>query len=270
MARPIRVLCLHGWRTSGRILERQTAALRQAFGPKAELVYIDAPWAASGPAPELVRSFYGEAGPFHQWWDALKREESAEAYRYEGFEHSLDYLTGQVQALGPVDAVLGFSQGAAVATLLTAHYLSLYGHVPWKACVLVGGFYPRTPETQMLLDQAKTSADGAIDSEKLVRSFTANRRIRFEHDEGHKFPSPLKYKQMYHDIAQEVLAMTEALELTQSGQTLLRRVQVCLQLSEALCVLSLHGLGHLGGVVRSPLAADESFDCGSTLRSAFL
>ncbi|KAL4100396.1 hypothetical protein PRIC1_008190 [Phytophthora ramorum] len=224
MARPIRVLCLHGWRTSGRILERQTAALRQAFGPKAELVYIDAPWAASGPAPELVRSFYGEAGPFHQWWDALKREESAEAYRYEGFEHSLDYLTGQVQALGPVDAVLGFSQGAAVATLLTAHYLSLYGHVPWKACVLVGGFYPRTPETQMLLDQAKTSADGAIDvssvhvigradplapkSEKLVRSFTANRRIRFEHDEGHKFPSPLKYKQMYHDIAQEVLAMT--------------------------------------------------------------
>ncbi|KAG7377444.1 hypothetical protein PHYPSEUDO_011630 [Phytophthora pseudosyringae] len=223
MARPIRVLCLHGWRTSASILQRQTSALRQAFGPKAELVYVDAPWAASAPAPELVRSFYGQSGPFYQWWDALKREDGA-TYRYEGFEHSLDYLTGQLQALGRVDVVLGFSQGAAVATLLTAHYLSTYGHVPWTACVLVGGFYPRNSETQELLDAAKTSTDGAIDvpsvhvigktdplapkSETLFRSFTGTRSVKFEHDEGHKFPSPLKYEQMYHDIAQEVLAMT--------------------------------------------------------------
>ncbi|KAL3670312.1 hypothetical protein V7S43_004623 [Phytophthora oleae] len=224
MSRPLRVLCLHGWRTSGSILQRQTSALRQAFGPKAELVYVDAPWNASGPAPELVRSFYGKNGPFYQWWDALKRGNEGEAYRYEGFEHSLDYLTGQVQALGTVDAILGFSQGAAVATLLTAHYQSTYGHVPWKVCILVGGFYPRNPGTQELLDAAKTSTDGAIDipsvhvigradplapkSEKLFRSFTGTRRLKFEHDEGHKFPSPLKYKQMYHDIAQEVLVMT--------------------------------------------------------------
>lgn len=224
MGRPIRVLCLHGWRTSGSILQRQTSALRQAFGSKAELVCVDAPWAASGPAPELVRAFYGQSGPFYQWWDALKREEDGQTYRYEGFEHSLDYLVAQIQALGAVDAVLGFSQGAAAATLLTAHYQSTLGHVPWKACVLVGGLHPRTPETQELLDAAKTSADGAIDlpsvhvigsadplapkSEKLLRSFTASRRVRFEHHEGHKFPSPIKYKQMYHDIAQEVLAMT--------------------------------------------------------------
>ncbi|OWZ13668.1 Serine hydrolase (FSH1) [Phytophthora megakarya] len=206
MTRPIRVLCLHGWRTSGSILQRQTSALQQTFGSKAELVYIDAPWTASGPAPEMVRSFYGEHGPFYQWWDAVKREDG-ETFRYEGFEHSLDYLTG-----------------AAVTTLLTAHYLSTYGHVPWKACVLVGGFYPRNPETQELLEAAKTSVDGAIDipsvhvfgkadplapkSEKLFRSFTESKRVKFEHDEGHKFPSPLKYKQMYYDIAQEVLSMT--------------------------------------------------------------
>ncbi|KAG6617932.1 serine hydrolase-like [Phytophthora cinnamomi] len=223
MARPIRVLCLHGWRTSGDILQRQTAALRQAFGAKAELVCIDAPWAASGPAPELVRSFYGQSGPFYQWWDALRREDGA-AYRYEGLEQSLDYLVGQVQALGGVDAVLGFSQGAAAATLLTAHYLATVGRVPWRVCVLVGGFYPRTPETRQLLDAARTSADGAIDvpsvhvvgradplapkAEKLFRSFAAASRVRFEHDEGHKFPSPLKHAQMYHDIAQEVLART--------------------------------------------------------------
>ncbi|RLN49052.1 hypothetical protein BBJ29_006209 [Phytophthora kernoviae] len=184
---------------------------------------MDAPWVASGPAPELVRSFYGANGPFYQWWDAVKRDED-HSYRYDGYEHSLDFLTGQVQALGPVDALLGFSQGAAVATLLTAHYLATYGYVPWKVCVLVGGFYPRSQETQELLDLAKTGVDGAIDvpsvhvigkadplapkSEKLVRSFTATRRVKLEHEEGHKFPSPIKYKQMYHEIAQEVLSMT--------------------------------------------------------------
>ncbi|CEG40239.1 serine hydrolase-like [Plasmopara halstedii] len=223
MTRPIRVLCLHGWRTSGQILQRQTSALRHAFGIKAELLYLDAPWAASGPAPELVRSFYGKTGPFFQWWDALKRKDGV-TYRYEGLEHSLDYLTGQVQSLGTVDAVLGFSQGAAIATLLTAHYQTTYNHVPWKVCILVAGFYPRTVETQELLDAAKRSADGAIDipsvhvigkadplitqMEKLFRSFSSINRVKFEHDEGHKFPSSLKYKQMYHDIAQEVLAKT--------------------------------------------------------------
>ncbi|KAL7690468.1 putative serine hydrolase FSH, alpha/Beta hydrolase [Plasmopara halstedii] len=96
-------------------VQRQTSALRHAFGTKAELLYLDAPWAASGPAPELVRSFYGKTGSFFQWWDALKRGD------------------------GIVDAVLGFSQGAAIATLLMAHYQTTYSHVPWKVCILVAG-----------------------------------------------------------------------------------------------------------------------------------
>ncbi|RLN89393.1 hypothetical protein BBJ28_00003940 [Nothophytophthora sp. Chile5] len=227
MARPIRVLCLHGWRTSAQILRRQTEALRGAFGSRAEFLYIDAPFAASGPAPELVRSFYGQDGPYFQWWDAVKVQRAGDeraSYRYEGFEHSLDYLTGQVQALGPIDALLGFSQGAAVTTLFTAHYRATYGHVPWKACVLVSGFYPRSVETRELLELGASGVAGGIDvpsvhvvgeaddlapqSEKLFRSFAPQRRVRFDHEEGHKFPSPLKYAQLYHQIADEVLSMT--------------------------------------------------------------
>ena len=223
MSRPIRVLCLHGWRTNGRVLQHQTLALREALGPKAEFVYLDAPWAASGPTSELVRSFYGEMEPFYQWWDAIQRKDS-ETCHYEGLEVSLDFLVGQIQAFGTVDVVLGFSQGAAMTTLLTAHYLSKCGYVPWKACVLIGGFYPYTAETKELLDAANTSVDGAIDvpsvhvvgradplspkSDKLVQSFTRIRRVRFEHEEGHKFPSSLKHRKLYTDIAQEVLTMT--------------------------------------------------------------
>lgn len=222
MTRLIRVLCLHGWRTSGSILQRQTSALRQAFGPKAELVCVDAPWAASGPAPELVRSFYGQSGPFYQWWDALKRE-GGEAYRYEGFEHSLDYLVGKSRLWAPWTPCWASPRGGC-SYLVNGALPVLVRPRALEGLRAGRGFYPRNPETQELLDAAKTSADGAIDvpsvhvigradplapkSEKLLRSFTATRRVRFEHEEGHKFPSPLKYAQMYHDIAQEVLAMT--------------------------------------------------------------
>ncbi|POM62746.1 Serine hydrolase (FSH1)-like protein [Phytophthora palmivora] len=192
MNRPIRVLCLHGWRTSGSILQRQTSALHQAFGSKAELVFVDAPWKASGPAPELVRSFYGENGPFYQWWDAIRCEDG-ETFRYEGFEHSLDYLVGQIQALGRVDAVLGGilpSQPRDTGPTGVGYNFSR-GAIDIPSVHVMGKVDPLTPK-----------------SEKLFRSFTNTRRVKFEHDEGHKFPSPLKYKQLYYDIAQEVLSMT--------------------------------------------------------------
>ncbi|KAI9913860.1 hypothetical protein PsorP6_006448 [Peronosclerospora sorghi] len=241
ISRPIRILCLHGWRTSGSILEHQTSALRQAFGSRVEFRYVDAPWRASGPVPELVRSFYGDKGPFYEWWDAVKQQDR-ETLRYEGFEHSLDYLTAQVQAFGPIDAVLGFSQGAAMATLLTAHYVSNYGYVPWKCCILICGLYPRNLETQELLEAAKTSTDGAIDvpsvhvvgktdplaskSEILVQSFTKTKRVRFEHEEGHKFPSPFNYKQMYRDIAHEIEAMTKGLAIVGEYKADARHVRI--------------------------------------------
>uniref|UniRef100_A0AAV1T0W6 Serine hydrolase domain-containing protein n=1 Tax=Peronospora matthiolae TaxID=2874970 RepID=A0AAV1T0W6_9STRA len=230
--RPIRVLCLHGWRTNSRVLESQTSALRQAFGSRAEFTFVNAPWPASGPVPELVRLFYGPSGPFYQWWDAQKHSDTTSSrWTYSGFQRSLDQLTSEIDALGSVDAVLGFSQGAAMATLLTAQYLSKASRgslVPWKVCVLVAGFDPETPETlELLLDGgAYSSVDGTLDipsvhlvgrrdavvtalrSKKLEQRFTSTRRIRFEHDGGHEFPSGVKCRQLYKDIAQEVLSIT--------------------------------------------------------------
>ena len=248
---PLRVLCLHGWRTNSRVLEFQTSALRHAFGSSADFVYVNAPWTASGPVPDVVRLFFGDSGPYYQWWDYQTHSSDSHSHShcccgssnatrlgrsYHGFQRSLDYLTSQIDALGPFDAVLGFSQGAAMATLLTAHYLSrsppsslssFDSLVPYKVCILVAGFDPETPETlEMLLDGGWASVEGALDvpsvhvvgttdtlvndfeSQKLMQRFASSGRVRFEHDGGHEFPSRVECRQLYRDLAEHVLSIT--------------------------------------------------------------
>lgn len=239
MTSKLRVLCLHGWRTNGRILQHQTGGLRKALST-ADFFFLDAPFVATGPAQEIVRTFYEKEAPFFQWWDAIKREDATAAaaaaasstdsssraphtiYSYEGLEHTLDFLLGQIHQLGPIDVLLGFSQGAAAVTVMNAHYVKMYGtRPPWRACVLVAGFEPRGVETKHLLEDAfgnrlpidnmpsihviGSADEMAPSSEKLFERYAGQekgvKKFKFVHDEGHKFPSPSRSKEMYADIA---------------------------------------------------------------------
>lgn len=227
----IRVLCLHGWRTNAAILRAQTDGLRKALGSEAEFVYLNAPFKAPGPADELVRAFFPKETEFFQWWDAVKRNADTttsrdrSVYSYEGLEHTLDTLVAQIHARGPFDVVLGFSQGAALTTLLTAHFQRMYHEVPWALCVLVSGFDPRAVETTELMREAYPlgtvdmpsihvigSADPmAKHSKSLVERYTdaptrGVQRLTLEHSEGHKFPTPRLHVDLYKQLA---TAMTD-------------------------------------------------------------
>ncbi|RHY38851.1 hypothetical protein DYB34_002877 [Aphanomyces astaci] len=137
------------------VISLQIAGLRQAFGPtKAEFVSVNAPFPASGPAQEDIRKFFGEKGPYYEWWDAVKNPDTQKT-EYHGWEQSVAYVQRQIDELGPFDVVLGFSQGAALTTLLTAHYQKHQGYFPFKAVVLVCGLVPRDglpDDTRPLLD----------------------------------------------------------------------------------------------------------------------
>jgi len=63
--RRLRLLALHSFRTSAAIFRRQLARLGGLEG--AELVFIDAPHAASGPLPDDVAAA-GFEGPFLEWF----------------------------------------------------------------------------------------------------------------------------------------------------------------------------------------------------------
>lgn len=59
-----RVLCLHGWRTSGNILKTQMGALRAHVDM--EYTFIDAPFEATGPPDDGIATFYPNK-PYYEW-----------------------------------------------------------------------------------------------------------------------------------------------------------------------------------------------------------
>ncbi|TMW55186.1 hypothetical protein Poli38472_013948 [Pythium oligandrum] len=232
MAKKIRVLCLHGWRTNAKILRHQSEGLRNALGDKAEFIYLDAPFTASGPAQEIVQTFYAKEAPFFEWWNAVRIDPSEHAadgkpkhrYRYEGTEETLRFLTERIQALAPIDVVLGFSQGAGVASVLTAHWKTQRQVLPWKACVLVSGFRPRANEVKHLFeDDFGNTLPLEIPSIHIMGKadtlFAQNQelfdvyageddgfpRLKLVHEEGHKFPSVAQHQALYQKAATTLL-----------------------------------------------------------------
>ena len=88
-------------------------------------------------------------GPYYQWWiDAIvaKGPEDIEASVHAGVAYAAKY----VEEHGPFDAVLGFSQGAVMATLLTRHLVQKLNpdapiepgqqlKLPWQGNICVCG-----------------------------------------------------------------------------------------------------------------------------------
>ncbi|KYQ99757.1 DUF341 family protein [Tieghemostelium lacteum] len=97
----LRILCLHGYKQNGTIFKSKTAVLRKSMKDIAEFIYID--------APHIVDEKNGTSS----WWRASK-----DGKEYRGWEVTLDYLREVFITQGPIDGVLGFSQGAVLCSLL--------------------------------------------------------------------------------------------------------------------------------------------------------
>lgn len=121
MSSSLPLLALHGWRTNGKILSTQTAALRYHCG--IQIVAPNAPFAAQGPPDPGVSMVYPNQ-PYFQWW--IRRDDLDQADPpYEGVEESLAYLVEIVRSQGPFRGILGFSQGTAMVTLLMSRLNAL-------------------------------------------------------------------------------------------------------------------------------------------------
>lgn len=128
-ARKRRVLCLHGWRTNTSILEAQTMFLRSRLPRSIDLVMLQAPIETDKPADKDIARV---PGPYYQWWmDAIDATgpEDIKASAQKAVEYAADFVATN----GPFDAILGFSQGAAMATMLTRHLAKRSGHAKESA-----------------------------------------------------------------------------------------------------------------------------------------
>ncbi|MFF7635895.1 hypothetical protein ACFZB9_22520 [Kitasatospora sp. NPDC008050] len=169
-----RVLCLHGYHGSGAILRDQMKSLTGSLPADIEFVYVNAPSLATGD--------FG-------WWHE----------GFDGWEHTRDWAIDLVCAGPRFDGIFGFSQGAALAGLLTAIQES--GSAPpefhFDFAVMVGGFTSDLPQHTDLLRHKLTTPSAHVigrgdvivprkDSLRLADRF-ANPLI-IEHPGGHIVP----------------------------------------------------------------------------------
>ncbi|KAG0208242.1 hypothetical protein BGX28_000707 [Mortierella sp. GBA30] len=152
----LRILCLHGYTQNAISFTKKTAAFRKSLKDIADLVYVTAPHIV--PIPTLgtpeerevdeLDNLEPEAVPYG-WWTS-----SPEKPQYKGFDKSLKELRDVLEKQGPFDGVMGFSQGASMASILQlllerphlSATMSGCKHAPFKFAIIVSGFEPRDSE----------------------------------------------------------------------------------------------------------------------------
>jgi predicted esterase len=135
--RKVKVLCLHGWRTSGRILSMQTAAMQ--YHTPIDFHFLDAPYEAVGPPDKGIATYYPN-NSYYEWF--IRKPED----KFSGLRESIALLLRYIQENGPFDGLLGFSQGASMVTRLASLQQSKadcpQGGTLCKFVILIGGVTP--------------------------------------------------------------------------------------------------------------------------------
>ena len=151
----LRILCLHGYHGSAAALHSQMAALVGELDALAEFVCIDAPSLAAGD--------FG-------WWHAKTDLRAADAQdagvgpgakHYQGWARTRESIMDTFRKQGPFDGVFGFSQGAALTSILVGLRAPNGRATPDKPlcfdfAMMVGGFPVADPELSNLYDDASS------------------------------------------------------------------------------------------------------------------
>lgn len=143
------LLVLHGYTMNSESMRAHVAPLTAGFPADLEVVIPPSPHPC---ATESVDRFYAATGltrfppPYLTWWDA-----SDDGTEYRGWEQSRDALAALIERHAPA-SVLGFSQGAIVASVLAA--MASKGSLPGlSSVILVAGRTPRATSLASLFDE---------------------------------------------------------------------------------------------------------------------
>lgn len=217
MARKLQVLCLHGFNSNGAVFRRRTRAWAEACSQVAVFHYLDAPHLVplfrplqgvddyateaelgvpDDPPAAAASDADAQAAEEHLmaqasaqmrvsperrargWWRLRDHDDGLALW---GWAQTVQYLNQQLAQLGPLDAIIGFSQGAALSLLLSAAFeqrasvepahreerqcsrtaapsvvpkLSPHpDQAPLKVCIAVSGFRTRDLSQQALFHQ---------------------------------------------------------------------------------------------------------------------
>ena len=145
-AAPQRILLLHSFRQNAVTLRKGTKKLRLALKGIADIVYANAPlpYNPQGETRDATLRAFGTVPDQSRqrcWWN------SSEGNReYVGIDASLELIQHLFRTQGPFDGVFGFSQGGAMAGILSA--LQPVGDVKFRYAIIVSGFPSRADAHQ--------------------------------------------------------------------------------------------------------------------------
>ena len=123
-------------------------------------VFVDAPFPGRGEPDKGIAFFYPDR-PYYEWFYRSKKAENvsndADAAnsihlkaiaKYENLVESMKFLTDHLDAHGPYDGILGFSQGASMVTRLVKlqeqpSSLPSPKNRTFKFVILIGGVPPQ-------------------------------------------------------------------------------------------------------------------------------
>lgn len=107
----LRVLCLHGFRTNGNIMETQLRKLDRTVIELLEMTCLDAPYPALGKSD--VEGIFPP--PYYEWFQFEKTETGV---IFSHLKECIEFITDFMEKNGPFDGLVGFSQGAYLSAAL--------------------------------------------------------------------------------------------------------------------------------------------------------
>ncbi|KAL6531438.1 hypothetical protein OROMI_027801 [Orobanche minor] len=221
--RKLRILCLHGFRQNASSFKGRTSSFAKKLKNIAELIFVDAPHdlpfiyqpprSNKNPPDNCCNRKFAWLvstdcynGKYDADWKMAKIPFCALQYQQqtEGFDKSTDYLKNIFSQEGPFDGILGFSQGAAMAALLSAHKEKLGDEMDFRFVILCSGFAVNLEECaegsiscpSLHIFGNKGGKDRQIDCEAskgLASLFENGCSVIIEHDLGHIIPTRSPY-----------------------------------------------------------------------------
>lgn len=221
----LKILGLHGYRTSGEIMQLQAMILTDETSDIAEYNFINGFHVSKGSPPASITQHF--KAPYYQWYEHPADEEDkakedtdenrADAARHEeeysGLETTLKNLE-ELMEKNPVDGVVCFSQGTVIGALMVA--LAERKQHPVFSQLKFGMYFssskPRLPAEYLELINAEplktpslhvngTAKDEDVEhTEAFVKLWDPATTAVHTHSEGHKFPTALDDLEIYDHI----------------------------------------------------------------------
>jgi len=137
--RPTRILALPGFGQSSQMFRSKTGSLRKRL-KNVHFEFVDPPFTSK----------HESIGEGLSWYEFSTVGE--DEVKWSRFDESLQYISEVFTSRGPFDGVMGFSQGACVAALLSVlrERDSLPPPVQFQFVWLFSGFCPKDPEWRKL------------------------------------------------------------------------------------------------------------------------